>query len=187
VILLGILLATVSISAQQITGPVFYTWWYSPGYSKGMVKVIFTWAPLFQILGAMLGGLMVKKMTKHMAVVVSLHLVALSYCAIGFKSNWSEGFALGLSWLTGFSDTVYAVALFSLLMDLADKKFTAMSFALFMAATNLCGVWGPWLGGTLSDKAGLNWKVDKIFLFAALVQILVLNVVLAIEKARRKA
>ncbi len=187
-IILGILLATVSIPAQQITGPLFYTWWNSPGYSKGMVSVIFTWAPLFQILGAMLGGLLVKKMTKSMAVGVSLHLVALSYCAIGFKSNWSEDFALGLSWLTGFSDTVYAVALFALLMDLADKKYTAMSFALFMAATNLCGLWGPWLGGELSTDGYYMaaWSMDRIFLFAGLAQIMVLPIVFSIEKAKRK-
>lgn len=182
-IIIGMFLATASVPAQQITGPVFYTWWNSPGYSKGMVSVIFTWAPLFQLLGALLGGLLVKKMTKNMAVVVSLHLVALSYCAIGFKSDWSEDFVLILSWITGFSDTVYAVALFALLMDLADKKFTAMSFALFMAGTNVCGLWGNWLGGVLSED---GVSVHNIFLLAGLVQLAVLPPLFELERLRRK-
>lgn len=182
-ILLGLFLAVVSVPAQQITYPVFFTWWSSGHYSKNMVTVIFLWAPLFQLIGAALGGWLMKKArSKGLAVAISAPFVVLAYCLVGVKADWTEEAVMALSWFTGMADTIYAVALFALLMDLADKRFTAMSFALLMAGVNLCGVWGPWFGGRLSED---GMSVAHVFLLAGLAQFVVLPVVFAIEKRRK--
>ncbi len=181
-IILGLSLAVFSLPAQQITYPVFYKWWSSGHYEKNMVTVIFLWVPLFQFIGAVLGGLLVKKIGKAWAVILAIGLVTAVYMAIGFKSDWSQDYVMSLTWMTALVDTVYAVALFALLMDLADKRFTAMSFAMFMAGTNLCGVWGNWLGGVLS---GGGLEVDEVFLLAATAQVLVIPIVIVLEKSRR--
>ena len=182
VIYLGLLLAVVSLSAQQITYPVFYAWWSSGPYDKDMVMMIFLWAPLFQVIGAVLGGLLVKFGGRTWATLVSVLLVSVTYQLIGLR-EWSQEAVMALSWATGLVDTIYAVVLFALLMDLADKKFTAMSFALLMAGTNVCGVWGPWLGGQLT---GEGWSFPSIFVFAGEVQLVVLPIIFFIAAGRRK-
>lgn len=184
VIYLGLLLAAVSLSAQQISSPAFYTWWSSGPYDKDMVMLIFLWAPAFQIAGAVLGGVLVKFGGKIWATVFSVILVSVSYQLIGYRQDWDQEAVMALSWATGLADTVYAVALFALLMDLADKKFTAMSFALLMAGTNVCGVWGPWLGGQMMAS---NWGVSMVFVFAGGLQLVVLPILFFIALARRKA
>lgn len=181
--LLGLLLAVLAIPAQAITSPVFYSWW-TP-YGNDTIALIFAGAPWLQIPGAILGGVLAKKCSRGGAVMTSIFLVAMAYCLVGVSEQWSREAVIGLSWLTGFADSVYGVVLFTIFMDLADKRFTAMSFALYMAGFNLCTVWGNWLGGVLDGARG-SGPVGGIFVTAGLLQLLVLVLVLLLSSSVKK-
>ena len=101
----------------------------------------------------------------------AIFFVCAGYLLLPLSSLWASAIpVIVLSLVTGVVDVVYVVVLYTVMMDVSDRRFPATSFALLMAATNISTAWTNLVGGFMGEHIATMW----FFLIAAMAQLVVL-------------
>lgn len=164
-------LGLLAYPAHGLTEPIFFAWWKEVGVSKDELALLFSVAPWCQAGGAVLGGVLLVKLSRRRAMETAIFLVCAGYLLLPLSGLWASTIpVIVLSLVTGVVDVIYLVVLYTVMMDASDRRFPATSFALLMAATNISAAWTNAAGGFIGEHVPAMW----FFLIAAIAQLVVL-------------
>jgi PAT family beta-lactamase induction signal transducer AmpG len=155
--------ALVATSAHLVFWPVYVQRelnWTSESY----LLLEGTYARIFGLLGAVLGGFAASWLGARWAVVVSLLGLALCWFLYALTANWWDDARLITSLFLSVEclSSFFQVALFALFMGVCWSSVAATQFSAYMALLNVSGSIGAMLAGRVSERSEL------IFAFAML-------------------
>lgn len=131
------------------------------------------------VLGALVGGPLVKVLGRRNSLLAALGLTALVTAGMGLVPSaglaWFVVFLFGTAF--GYYETIY----FAMGMDFSDPRIAAFMFSIIMAVGNIGIGLGSPLAGMLVDR--INFKA--MFLIFAGVHLVSLPIVIGIFKKRK--
>ncbi len=131
------------------------------------------------VLGAVVGGPLVKRFGRRNSITTALVLTVIVTAAMALVPSagmaWVVVFAFGVAF--GYYETVY----FAMGMDFCDPRIAAFMFSITMAVGNIGIGLGSPLAGVLVDNMGFK----AMFVVFAVVHVLALPVVFGIFKLRK--
>lgn len=185
-VLLGALIGILAYQAQSITNVVFYPWYRNVlKYGDEWIALIQTFNEGFKIGGVLLAGILATKLSRKTAVITAVIVISLAYSQIGLLSGYwtSRWLVFGLVLCTSVADGLYMVLLWTLLMDLTDRRAGATQFALFMAICNLSARLNAWVGGQLGE----HLPITAVFLLGGMLQLLVILPLMFVRLGEEKS
>lgn len=172
---LGILYPLALYSANGMVGPFLNEGLGIPLDGVGAYLSVFG---VGTVLGAVVGGPLMKRIGRRNSILAALILTALVTGAMALVPSaglaWVVVFVFGVSF--GYYETVY----FAMGMDFCDPRIAAFMFSIIMAVGNIGIGLGAPLAGSLVDNMGFQ----AMFWIFAVVHIVSLPVVFGIFKLR---
>jgi PAT family beta-lactamase induction signal transducer AmpG len=131
------------------------------------------------LVGSMFGGFIADKVGhKQLAMYASIAAAAgWTIFALGFSLWKVDAFVYPMSIWEGLTTAMMSTSLFALCMDLAYPPAGASQFAMYMAFGNFATTLGYLLAGSLPA----SWSYRSIYFIAAVVQVCVTLLLLAID------
>lgn len=176
-LVLGIVYPLALYSSQSMIGPFLNE---GMGISLSTVGLYTSVFGIGSILGGVIGGPLMKKIGERASVLIALLVTAVVTVALAITP--SAGLMWAVVFLFGFAFGYYETVYFAVGMDFSDPRIAAFMFAFIMAVGNIGIGLGQPLAGILVDKVGFQ----KMFLVFAGIHLLVLPVVFAIFRLRKK-
>ena len=173
---LGILYPLALYSANGMIGPFLNEVLGIPLNGVGVYLSVFG---VGTVLGAVVGGPLMKRIGRRSSILAALVLTATVTAAMALVPSaglaWVVVFAFGVAF--GYYETVY----FAMGMDFCDPRIAAFMFSIIMAVGNIGIGLGAPLAGSLVDNLGFK---AMFWIFAA-VHVISLPVVFGIFKLRK--
>lgn len=185
--MMAALLAGVSLaatSAHLVFWPVYLQ--RQLGWSsKSYLLVESVYAPIVELVGSVLGGVLASWLGAKRSVILSILGLALCWFAYAAGANWwtNKTLVTGLSCaVTGFGG-FFQVAMFALFMGVCRGPVAATQFSAYMALLNVSGSWGSSLAGRVGPATDLT----KVFVGLALFQLAMIPIVALIKPHKTPA
>ncbi len=173
---LGILYPLALYSANGMIGPFLNEVLGIPLNGVGVYLSVFG---VGTVLGAVVGGPLMKRIGRRNSILAALILTAAVTAAMALVPSaglaWVVVFVFGVAF--GYYETVY----FAMGMDFCDPRIAAFMFSIIMAVGNIGIGLGAPLAGSLVDNMGFK---AMFWIFAA-VHVVSLPVVFGIFKLRK--
>ncbi len=176
-LVLGILYPLALYSANSMIGPFLNE---VLGVSLDSVGVYLSVFGIGAVLGAVVGGPLMKRIGRRNSILAALLLTTIVTAAMALVPSaglaWVVVFVFGVAF--GYYETVYM----AMGMDFSDPRIAAFMFSIIMAVGNIGIGLGQPLAGVLVD--GMGFKA--MFLILAVVHVLSLPLVFGIFKVRKE-
>ncbi len=176
-LVLGILYPLALYSANSMIGPFLNE---VLGVSLDSVGVYLSVFGIGAVLGAVVGGPLMKRIGRRNSILAALLLTTIVTAALALVPSaglaWVVVFVFGVAF--GYYETVYM----AMGMDFSDPRIAAFMFSIIMAVGNIGIGLGQPLAGVLVD--GMGFKA--MFLILAVVHVLSLPLVFGIFKVRKE-
>lgn len=175
-LVLGILYPLALYSANGMVSPFLNE---SLGISLDRVGLYISVFGFGTVLGAVVGGPLMKVLGRRKSILVALVLTLVS--TVGLALAPSAGLAWVIVFLFGIAFGYYETVYFAMGMDFSDPRIAAFMFSIIMAVGNIGIGLGAPLAGVLVDNLGFQ---SMFWIFAG-VHVLTLPVVLGIFRLRK--
>lgn len=189
VLILCIVTACAYIPASAFTYPIQWRVYKGIGFEDlvGISRIEMI-GPWMEVIGAVLGALLVSKVSRRKGLWIATILLSLSTGLIGvlgLLGMWRPTGWMGtLFVLTNLTDSMYKGALFAFFYKVARQyRSRAAVFALIMSGTNFSGFWGKLVPAILVHGEGIPWfnpitiipgiGYAGVYLFGAALQLVV--------------
>lgn len=176
-LVLGMVYPLALYSSESMVGPYLNEAW---GISLDRVGAYISVFGIGTVLGAVVGGPLMKVIGRHKSLLTALVLSTLATIGLAFVPS------AGLAWIIvavfgiafGYYETIY----FAMGMDFSDPRIAAFMFSIIMAVGNIGIGLGQPLAGMLVDSVGFK----TMFLIFAGVNVITLPLILGVFKFRKE-
>ena len=171
-VILLVLMSLLAHIAEGFSGPVVFPWFNELGYDKEWVSLILAVNGWFKLVGAILGGVVVRWLSNRMALKIAVLFKSMAYIALSVvPALWASKLVIFvLIMFSAIGDGLFVVLFCTVVMDHTKKAVSASQFAVFMALMNLSVSWSAWLSGVLAESV----SIAGIFLIGGICQLLLL-------------
>lgn len=154
-------------------------------FSDMQISTLVTVGGAVAAFASVLGGWLSDRMGRRRTIVFGCLAVAGFNIAFALTTSYwaSYAFQLGFTAASAVASGIVYAATLALFMDLTHPRLAATHFQVSMALLNVRGIWANRVGGHLAERL----PTTAMFGLAALVEVLPLAILLAIDPRKAKA